>query len=1227
MALTNLFNMLLEEMELPDMLEDFKDSSSTTMGILVLTLIVGLIGVLLTLCTRILSKIKKRLRKANSGKKPLTQLKMRQWEAKTEAGAVALSFQATAEEASAPSTPRELLPERLKKRLDFKIKPDISVDDIEVKLREAELRRQQYYEELSSKARPRSVSSCGKASPEEDDLGQKLEARLNAAQEKRLVILAKSQMRLAKMDELRQAAKNGLELRAEKERDELGMKVETRIRLAEANRMRLLKAYMLRGAAKRERAADLLARKMMRERRYKECILAAIHHKRAAAEQKRLGILEAEKSKAHARVSRVRWVARSVNTQRENDRKRIKDQMEFRLQMAKKQRAEFLNQRRRSSGLSPANSPRAAMRRDNVATKVARCWRQFAQFKRTTVSLAKAFATLEINEESIKSYSFDQLTTLVGADTAIQISKALLDRLESRLLLSIGATGIPCCLANIDHLLKSVASSKKSAKPNQPSEDKPQRTVKLPRYPARVFLCAYTIKGHPAEVLNGQDRCEAPLADSAANFIREFDLLIKIILVGPIQTAHEEMDSATSNQKTFRSQLEAFDRAWCSYLHYYAVWKSKDVKALEEDLLRAACELELCMMQTRKQTAGDGDNLTQYMNALQKQVSEEQKLLKETMQHLSGDAGVERLDQVLSDVRSKFNNAKETDSLSESLLAKETSVSGIAEKTYLAESSEKASHMAHLMFEMDNGEDAVSSPSKSVADGQVIFGALFPSENEFLVNEILHEHGLGFGDRLITSDEDQNSLKAKVKDTMEKAFWDAVMESIKLDSPDFNWVLKLMEEIRDELCEMSPQSWRQEIVEVIDIDILSQVLGSGTLDMDYLGKMLEFALVTIQKLSAPANDQEIKNSHENLLKELREMSESGDKSRASQSLLIVKGLRFVLQEIQVLKRDISKARIRLVEPLIKGPAGFDYLTKTFTSRYGPATDAPTSLPLTKQWLATVHPVAEQEWNEYNDLLSSATSTTESSQSLLPATLRSGGAISAEHKVRSPTSATGMEQPECKGEKTDKMVRIGLLKLVNGVEGLTPDVLPETFKLNLSRLRAVQAELQKIIVICTSMLVLQQTLLLEKLVSNSTDMENLISECAKQLSELLDNVEDAGIPDIVDTIGSLLKASCNGMDDETFQARQEVVASTLTKSLQSGDSVFERVSHAVYQAMRGAVLGGTGSKGRQLVTVALRRVGAALLLNRVMEAAEILVVLATVSCSIHGAWYEELLKEM
>lgn len=65
-------------------------------------------------------------------------------------------------------------------------------------------------------------------------------------------------MRLARLDELRQAAKTGVEMCYEREREILGSKVESRVQQAEANRMLILKAYSQRRAKLRERTSQSL---------------------------------------------------------------------------------------------------------------------------------------------------------------------------------------------------------------------------------------------------------------------------------------------------------------------------------------------------------------------------------------------------------------------------------------------------------------------------------------------------------------------------------------------------------------------------------------------------------------------------------------------------------------------------------------------------------------------------------------------------------------------------------------------------------------------------------------------------------------------------------------------------------------------------------------------------------------------------------------------------------
>lgn len=241
---------------------------------------------------------------------------------------------------------------------------------------------------------------------------------------------------------------------------------------------------------------------------------------------------------------------------------------------------------------------------------------------------------LGIHEKSVKSMPFEQLALLLESASTLQTVKALLDRIESRLKVSaaVAPSNYFSSLDNIDHLLKRVASPKKRTTPRSSVRSKEAKKVdsvmesnksltRLSRYPVRIVLCAYMILGHPDAVFSGMGEREIALAKSAEEFVKMFELLIKIILVGPIQSSDEESDSAVLKRYTFRSQLAAFDKAWCSYLNCFVVWKVKDARSLEEDLVRAACQLEASMIQTCKLTPERvGGQLSHDMKAIQHQV-------------------------------------------------------------------------------------------------------------------------------------------------------------------------------------------------------------------------------------------------------------------------------------------------------------------------------------------------------------------------------------------------------------------------------------------------------------------------------------------------------------------------------------------------------------------------------------------------------------------------------
>ncbi|MCD7458081.1 hypothetical protein HAX54_037103 [Datura stramonium] len=145
----------------------------------------------------------------------------------------------------------------------------------------------------------------------------------------------------------------------------------------------------------------------------------------------------------------------------------------------------------------------------------------------------------------------------------------------------------------------------------------------------------------------------------------------------------------------------------------------------------------------------------------------------------------------------------------------------------------------------------------------------------------------------------------------------------------------------------------------------------------------------------------------------------------------------------------------------------------------------------------------------------------------------------------------------------------------------------------------------------SILVLRQTLLAECLVTNPSDMEDIASKSVTKLFKLLDNVEDAGITEVVETLNLCLE----GDEPEKVQVRKEIMANVLAKSLRAGDGIFTRVSwqqKQFYFAEAG--------RGRQVSENTLKRVGATLLTGKLVEAMEDLLVVAAASAGkymVHG----------
>lgn len=198
---------------------------------------------------------------------------------------------------------------------------------------------------------------------------------------------------------------------------------------------------------------------------------------------------------------------------------------------------------------------------------------------------------------------------------------------------------------------------------------------------------------------------------------------------------------------------------------------------------------------------------------------------------------------------------------------------------------------------------------------------------------------------------------------------------------------------------------------------------------------------------------------------------------------------------------------------MKGPEALCFLGKSFTSQFGHPSNALNALPLTIKWLSFAKDGKNEELNDHQKSLSELTTRPESLSNFLPsATLRTGGnflvKMSGKQVDASSTSndknylglyvgfgccsfescsrnliecdlnncqfsslflyfsAPETIELEHNQEEAGLLVRLGLLKLVRQIAGLTEGDVPETMILNLSRLRSVQSRVQKIIVVAT-----------------------------------------------------------------------------------------------------------------------------------------------------------------
>ena len=202
--------------------------------------------------------------------------------------------------------------------------------------------------------------------------------------------------------------------------------------------------------------------------------------------------------------------------------------------------------------------------------------------------------------------------------------------------------------------------------------------------------------------------------------------------------------------------------------------------------------------------------------------------------------------------------------------------------------------------------------------------------------------------------ESENSVEARVREQMERAFWAQAVESMSTIRDgdcalDVNRPLALVAELRSELRSLCPEHVRgaAEVVALDSLrdDAIAPALRTAAKDPEgagaVLGEALRGAVAMIRRFESPSASNDASRRADEIVKGLTEKTDAavdasrrGDFKSAAKSMAqaVVDSLRFCFTELRVVQRDCGNAALATLSPLAKGAEGVRWARHRFAIR-------------------------------------------------------------------------------------------------------------------------------------------------------------------------------------------------------------------------------------------------------------------------------------------------------
>ena len=600
------------------------------------------------------------------------------------------------------------------------------------------------------------------------------------------------------------------------------------------------------------------------------------------------------------------------------------------------------------------------------------------------------------------------------------------------------------------------------------------------------------------------------------------------------------MDEGARRPGAVGRALAAFDQSWVAFADQFATWKTKDVAALEADLVGVVCRLQESVLEKCGTLDAERDQAvarSHDLSAIVLQLAADKELIETRVRALTGHAGVLRLQAALEASRMEVGRR-----LQQKTRAEERDGSEPREQKSSARA--QASAPPPPPAPAPDGDlrkdkmllETLYDPDYRLPDAAILADLVFCAEISS-EEAPLDEDGWDEGPAPAPSaPPSPRELPTRVKQAMERAFWTAVVAGVDRDPPDTARLVEVLCDLAEEIKALVPKGrglpkGRRSAGAALQrgsAELEAMLRGSEpTQENPYVPRALvehlEALAATLFYLGAPAREESLQVGFFQLLKQAC----APQTGRTASAFKLCMCARYLFVAVRLTKLDVANSHLGQLVHLAEGDTAFEAAGDGFMRRHGVVASSLPSLreraPRTCVWLAAgqrregelrrgpLAPAEEEgaEGGKGGPGSDSRGSGGSGDASYAPAGMQTGRvlpmAAAAQSRAQLAWYVPRLAAPFVAGS-AEAVLAVGLADLMQSSEELVADGLPELLDLDVVRLREAHSGFQRLLVLACCSIVLRSSC--PKL--GDTALEAHLDRVAALLEDDGTRLEDLGI---------------------------------------------------------------------------------------------------------------------